>query len=197
MKNKIILSLAIISLLVLSGCYTNTIDSLSTFKFQIPIFFYSHWVNKAAPDTTYDYVNLDDYAEYRDNKEKIKKAEIISFNYWIDSLMVDQGVPFDPEKSEDIEFEFIRFYIQFEGETNKHLIGEFLNVSAKEYYRKPQHILEVPSTVAEIIAVALKEKPKFNILSIYSKTKGQTEEKKYIPLVNARFDLFIRFEVEL
>ena len=220
MKKIIILIVAIVSGLSMWGCYTNTIDSLSTFKFQLPIYFYSNWLNRSAPDTSWDFTNLNNYPEYRDNKEKIRTSEILSFNYWIDSLVMDGGKPFDPNdpNQEDVEFEFIKFYLHFavlksnppnpgdpndpdnyelDPSTPDYLLGVFTNVSVKRYYRNPEYILEVPTDVAMIISEALKEKPQFFIKSIYSKTIGQTEPKRFFPLINARYDLVIRFDVEL
>ena len=196
-KNFLLALLLIIVMITIGGCYTNTVDSLSTFKFQLPVYFYSQWNNMAVPDTNVDYVNLMDYPEYRDNRKKIKKAEIISFNYWIDSLMIDNNLPFDPNGDVNLEFDFIKFYLQFDGDSINYLIGEFADVNAKDFYRKPQHILEVPGIIAEVISVALKEKTGFFIKSQYSKTKGQIEEKRVIPMVHARFDMFLRFEINL
>ena len=68
MKKILIVLLAIASGLGLWGCYTNTIDSLSTFRFQLPIYFYQNWVDRAAPDTSWDFTNLNDYPEYRRNE---------------------------------------------------------------------------------------------------------------------------------
>jgi len=220
MKKIIILMLLAIAGLGLWGCYTNTVDNLSTFKFQLPINFYSNWVNKAAPDTSWDFTNLDDYAEYRDNKDEIKSSEILSFNYWLDSLVTDDGKPFNPNdpNQEDVEFEFIEYYLHFavlksnppnpgnpsdpnnylqDPNTPDYLLGKFTNVSAKKYYRNPANILFVPSDVAQIISHTLKNNPKFFIKSVYSKTVGQEEPKRHFPLINARYDLVIRFEVNL
>jgi hypothetical protein len=220
MKKILIVLLAIASGLGLWGCYTNTIDSLSTFRFQLPIYFYQNWVDRAAPDTSWDFTNLNDYPEYRDNKDKIELAEILSFNYWIDSLITDDNKPFNPNdpNQEDIEFEFVKFYLHFavwkdnppnpddpsdssnyilDPETPDYLLGEFTNVNVKNYYRIPDNILAVPTEVAQIISVAIKSKPQFFIKSVYSKTKGQTNPKRHFHLIKARYDLVIRFEVSL
>lgn len=217
MKKHLIILFPALFALTMWGCYTSTIDALSTFKFQLPINFYSNWINKAAPDTSWDFNNLLKYDEYKDNQDKIKKSEILSFNYWIDSLIFDNGEVFKPGVHQ-LEFEFIKFYLvfarlkanppnpfnpldesnyEFDPDSPEYLLGEFTNVNATAYYRSPEHILEVPEDVAEVIAVAVKEKPQFFIKSIYSKTKGQTEPKRYFNLINARFDMVIRFEVSL
>ena len=102
------------------GCYTDTIDSLSTFTFQLAIPFHSTHYEKAAPDTSYDFTNLNAYKEYRDNRERIKKAMILEFNYWVDSIVMRNAdpdlpdIPYDPEIHGDtISFEFVKFYLRF------------------------------------------------------------------------------------
>ncbi len=79
--------LLLVATLILDGCYADNIEDLSTFKFQFPVPFGSvHW-DRAAPDTSYDFSNLYEYKEYRDNEDRVKKAEILHFNYWIDDLI--------------------------------------------------------------------------------------------------------------
>ena len=51
---KIILTLMVITVVLLGGCFTETIDQFSTFKFQSVLFFMSTHENKAAPDTSWD-----------------------------------------------------------------------------------------------------------------------------------------------
>jgi hypothetical protein len=206
MKNKnkyIILTVSLLSVLFLSSCYQNTIDALSSFKFQLAILFDSQYRNKFAPDTTIDFVNLDDYKQYRDNKDRIKKAQFIQFNYWIDSLHLANNKPFNP-KTDNVEFEFIKFYLVFQegGQMpsdpgKRYLLGTFNNVNVANYYRNPEHILVVPEDVAKIIEEAVKINPRFYIVSEYSKVKGQQGPKESFPFIWARFDIAIRFEVSL
>lgn len=217
MKTLKYILLFCISSVLLSSCYTSTIDALSTFKFQLPLLFHSDYVNKAAPDTSVDFSNLNKYQEYRDNKSKLKKAEIISFNYWIDSLIIDNGKPFDPAK-DDIEFDYVRFSLIFAQlksnppkpgdiydkdnyeaipNAQEYVLGEFTNVKVQDYYRESKHILQISDDVAKVISSAVKDNPTFFIRSMYSKTKGQTAEKRYFPLIWGRFDCIIRFEVNL
>jgi hypothetical protein len=204
-------------MLIVDGCYTSTVDSLSTFKFQLPLIFYSNYKNKAIPDTSVDFVNLVKYDEYNKNKDKIGKADILSFNYWIDSLVMDNNTPFDP-MVHNVEFEYVSFALHFAklkefppypADINNvvnweddplspdYILGEFTNVSVREYYRIPDHILDVNDEIAQVLSSAVKYKPQFFIKSIYSKSKGQTTPKRNFPLVNARFDMIIRFEVNL
>ncbi len=204
-------------MLFVDGCYTSTVDSLSSFRFQLPLIFYSNYKNKSVPDTAIDFVNLSKYEEYNKNKDKIGKAEILSFNYWIDSLVIDNNKPFDP-KVDDVEFEFVSFALHFaklkanppnpadinsvinwedDPLTPDYILGQFSNVSVKEYYRNPDHILDVNDEIAQVLSSAVKYKPQFFIKSLYSKSKGQITPRRVFPLVNARFDMIIRFQVDL
>jgi hypothetical protein len=230
MKNKFLIFLVLTALplsLLFTSCFTETIDALSTTSFQLPLIFHSNWVNKAAPDTSWDFTNLNKYQEYRDNREKIKKSILYQMNYWIDSLVYKDASgnprPFDPADPNmpDIEFEAIRFYLRFadyvgggdiESDFNpgnyrpstidptNYLLGEFTNVNAKPYYRQAYHIISISDEVAQIISEAAKSKPAFYILSEYSKMKDQninTEPKRYFPYIAARFDVMVKFEVDM
>lgn len=278
-----LIALLIVSAMWLGGCYSDNIDALSTYKFQFPVPFQSmHW-KRAAPDTSWDFTNLYSYKEFRDNEDRVEKAEILHFNYWLDDLIyvnlnditdtlcfaidtvtkertsyrlhnidtlaliraandgknvkVNNFFRLDgngmPIKSEhNIEFEFIRFYFVFAeykgtkteydngGKFSKnkndwkmldkeYLLGEFKNVNINNAFRFPDHNPEqitgdlqhhiewVPAATAKKISEALKDKPHFFIRTEYSKVKGQTIPKYYFPWISARYDMVIRFEVEL
>ncbi len=204
-KSLLLIFTVVFSAFMLSSCFFDTLSKVDTFTFQLPLIFDSDHFDKAAPDTSLDFTNLNDYKEYRDNKDKIEKAEILHFNYWVDSLVTENGPwnPNDPSE-EDIEFEFIKFYLQFadfQGNPDPsepfHLLGEFHDVNVEDYYRNPEHILEVPEEVALVISEAVKENPFFYIITEYSKLKGQTEEKFRFPFIHARYDMVIRFDVKL
>lgn len=70
-----------------SGCYMSNYDDLSTFEFQLPLIFHSNHYDKAAPDVDTSFSNLFQYKEYKDNIDKIKKSEVLHFNYWINELV--------------------------------------------------------------------------------------------------------------
>lgn len=216
---KIIIILTSITLSVFfTSCYTEALDSLSTFKFQFIVSFDTEHDNSTVPDTSLDFSNLNEYPEYKDNFENIKRAEILHFNYWIDSLTLDGNRAFNPN-SDYVEFEFIRYYLQFavprpgyipgnEAEDSnpsnwipdptfqKHLLGEFKDVNIKDYYRLSHHILEVPESTALVISEALINRPQFFIITEYSETKGENPNMEF-PYIKARYDVDIRFEVEL
>lgn len=205
-----------------------------SFHFPIPIdFFHSDYYNKAAPDTSWDYTDLRQYKEYTDNQDRIKTAQILHFNYWIDSLhFIDEDenlIYFNPkDTSIHLEFERISYDIvvipsfislpsNFDQAKQQiksgylddliangtlptqyiFTIGEFFNVNVADYYRNPEHIIEVPENTALIISDLVKNNPRFAIRTSYTKIKGQVRDKYPFPYIKARFDMVIRFEVEL
>lgn len=109
MATKYILS-TILCVMFLGGCYSDTVDSFKTITVDIPLYFHSFYVNKIAPDTSIDFSNLYSYEEYRKNKGMIDASEIFQFNYWIDSMHIDNDIPFNPVK-DTVIFDFIRFYL--------------------------------------------------------------------------------------
>ena len=230
MKNKYILLLAsftVISAAFLSGCFTDTIDAFSKFQFQLVIPFHSTHVEKAAPDTSVDFSNLNKYKEYRDNYDRIKKALILQFNYWVDSLVfrTKEGsvMTYDPKDPNlpDIKFNSIKFYLRFadrksipmngdpldssnyefsKTDPTNYLLGEFKNVNLKEYFRRADHIINVDDAVAQLISDAVKNRSQFYIITEYSPLSDQdtqVEPKRFFPYVAARYDLVIKFEIEL
>ncbi len=223
MKRSLILiltSILITASVFFSSCAVDSIDALSTFTFQFPLFFESDHYDKAAPDTSWDFAHLDDYKEYRDNKDRINEAKILHFNYWIDSLEYifgNETIAFNPE-TDTVEFEFIKFYLQFaklkegrdsssrdssdyEPDPNElmHKLGEFTDVNIKDFYRNPEHIKVVPDRAARLISEALKTKPYFFTITEYSKAKinGVEVPDAFFPLILARYDMVIRFDVDL
>ena len=147
MKKILIIPLVLAGIILSSqffgGCYTETIDDLSTFKFRMPIFFRSTHFDKASPDTSRDFINLLEYKEYRDNKDRIMKAVIKEFNYrlrhvkitgdtipyYMKNFSADSIAKWDAERDsmsqkehyyepgeegeDTLGFEYIRFYLRF------------------------------------------------------------------------------------
>ncbi len=210
MKKYILL----VILVLLSGCYTDTINKIETFSIQIPIFFTGPFTDRSAPDTSVDFSNLYQYPEYEENRNKISKAEILQMNYRIDSLVYEDGSIFDPS-NDDLEFEFIRYSFQFSKPKNGNIystnpddfipdpneerivLGEFRDVKIKDYFRQAKQIIEVPKTSAVIISEGLKTRPYFFVYTEYSKVKGQTEDEFKFKLIKAKFDIVLRLEVKL
>ncbi len=217
MKKILIYILLSLPVILMFSCYTDTVDNFSSFSFQIPVKFYTEYLDRTCPRISEDFSNLYEYKEYTDNRDKIVKAELLQFNYWIDSLIYEDGTPFDPKK-DDLEFEYVKYSLQFakpikpwnEQSTDStdfmkdpdypsYVIGEFKNVQIRDYYRTAQYIIQVPDEVAKVISETLKDKPYYYIVTEYSGVKGTDGnyyEKKF-KLIKARFDVVIRFEVKL
>ncbi len=213
---------AIAMALFLWGCYGQTVDSFKTFTFEFPVFFHAEYHNKLTPDTSFDFVNMYEYDQYKDNVDKINKAELLSFNYRIDSMIfrdpvTEQDIVFNPVLHKDlIEFVNIKFYIIFakpkspelkgsldsadyvvDPDREPYLLGEFHNVEVSDYYRYAHHIENIDKTVAKVLEDALQNQPYFYILTEYSKIKNQTAERRIFPYISSRYDLIIRFSVNI
>ncbi len=170
----------------LTGCYTDTVDSLSTFTFQLPINMEFEWRNKQAPDTTTDRVDLLEYQVYRDNQADIKVADLYQIGYWIDTLI---GNP----SFDEAEFDFVEFYLRFQGEQKEYLLGRYEDVAVRDYYKRP-HIIPVPDSVGNIISEAVKTNPAFDVIQRYGTPKSGSGA---FPTIDGKVDLVIRLEVDL
>jgi hypothetical protein len=105
---------AIIAVLImLTSCYTQTIADFSTFTIQVPVYFYDKSTNRRTPSQSFDFSNLNTNSEFLKNKEKVNRAEVFQFSYWIDSLVIPiSKKPFNPAEDELI-FERIRYLLVF------------------------------------------------------------------------------------
>jgi hypothetical protein len=200
--------------LVLFGCYADTINKLDTFSIQIPIFFSGPFKDRSVPDTAVDFSNLYKYPEYKDNRDRVNKAEILQLNYRIDSLVYEDGSVFNP-LTDNLEFLYVKYSFRFaksktgneqstnpddfEPDMSKPLItlGDFQNVKIKDYFKEAKYILDVSETNAKTISDGLKIKPYFYIYTEYSKIKGQTGDEFKFKLIQAKFDVILRLEVNL
>jgi len=213
MKIKILI--LTLSLIILSSCIQDTINKFETFTIQLPVFFKTDHVNKIVPDTSIDFTNLYKYQEYNDNKGKIDAAEVYQLNYRIDSLILENNVPFDPSNSE-LEFDSVYFLLKFakpkagrsEYSTNPddfepdpksklYILGEFKNVKVKDYFRTAYNIIQVPEENAFAISESLKKTPYFYIYTQYSHVKGRFPNSSEFPFIRAKYDLVIRLKVKL
>jgi hypothetical protein len=193
MKTFLTILIAISSLTV-NSCVVDTVDSLSEFTFQIPVNFGADYLDRTSPDTSFDFSHLLKYDAYRENKDKISEALVYQLNYRIDSLVLEDGVPFGPgcNTNSTNPNEYIP-----DPDSPIYELGEFVNVSVREFYRRSDHILEVPGSTASVISETLKRKPYFYIITEYSKIVGQTEETVSFPFINSKFDVIIRLKVKL
>lgn len=200
--------------LILCACSTDFIDSVQNFRFQIPFYFYVNYFDKSIPDTSMVFANLNNYEEFTKNKSRLEKAEIVQFNYWIDSLVYGNGKPFDP-KADTLVIENVRFLLvfakpkpgiinpkdtsNFEPDTTlpTFLLGEFYNVDVSDFYRKPHHIYLISTEISQVLTEVVRNRPYFYLFSEYGKVKGQTTPKKYFSLIFVRFDIVIRFTVSI
>ena len=169
-----------------AGCYTDTIDSLGTFTFQLPVQMEFQWRDKLAPDTTTDRVDLLEYQSYRDNREDITEARIHQIGYWVDTLVGNPGI-------DQAEFEFVEFFLRFEGDSKEYLLGRYEDVVVQDYYKRP-HIIPVPDSIGTVIARAVKENPAFDVIQRYSTPKSGSGK---FSVIDGRVDLIIRLAVDV
>jgi hypothetical protein len=157
---------------------------------------------------------LNEYEEFTKNKSRLEKAEIVQFNYWVDSLVYGNNKPFIPKK-DTLVIENVRFYLvfakpkpnitnpkdtnDFEPDTTlpTFLLGEFNEVDVTDFYRKPHHIYVISTEISQVLTEVVRSRPYFYLISEYGKVRGQTTPKKYFSLIFVRFDVVIRFTVSI
>jgi len=203
----------IIGLLMLGGCYQNTVDSFSTFNFQMIVKINATYLDRAVPDQSLDFSNLNKYEEYHKNKDRIKKSQLLQFNYWIDSLVLDNNQPYDPNK-DLLQLDYIIYTLVFarpiagnENSENpadfepdptipEYELGRFTNVNIRDYYRKAHNIKEIPKEISDQISEHILRTPYFYIKTTYGNVAGSLDKYRF-PLIKANFNLNIRFTVDL
>lgn len=198
------------------SCYTRTIDDLSEFTVQIPVYFYDNAQHRKVPSVSLDFTNLNKYEEYRKNKERIDRAIIYQFSYWIDTLIhPETKKPFNP-KTDEMIFDKIIYKLvfikpidpkNFESQNpadfminpdyEPFIIKEFINAKVSDFYKNPKNIVEIDEIESKKISDALKKNPYFFIVSEYSKYQGQNLDTAYFPLLYIRSDLIVRLTVRL
>ena len=200
--------------LLLTSCYTDVINSFQNFRFQIPFYFYLNYIDKSIPDTSRIFVNLNNYDEFLKHRDELTSAEIVQFNYWVDSLVFSNNVAFDPER-DSLIIENVRFVLifarpksgivnpkdssDFEEDTTlpRFVLGEFYNLDIRDFYRQPHHIKIISNEISQVLTEVVRSRPYFYLSSEYGKVLGQTTAKKYFSLVNVRIDIVIRFTISL
>ncbi len=206
MKRIIALTLVIAATVFMWSC--GAVDNLETFSFQYTVHFEDEKINDSIPASFKDTTDLNDYAEYRDNKEKIVKSEILHFNFWVESLVYEKydfDIEFDPEYNKgekSLIFDYVRFYITFDHEKYYEL-ATFENVNVLDYYRTPFHINEINAKTRKEIIEKLKNNPifytksEFGKLNIENTDIAQKQEYIKVPYFKYKTDLVLRFEVDL
>ena len=200
--------------LLLTSCYTDVINSFQNFRFQIPFYFYLNYIDKSIPDTSRIFVNLNNYDEFLKHRDELASAEIVQFNYWVDSLVFSNNVAFDPER-DSLIIENVRFVLifarpksgivnpkdssDFEEDTTlpRFVLGEFYNLDIRDFYRQPHHIKIISNEISQVLTEVVRSRPYFYLSSEYGKVLGQSTAKKYFSLVNVRIDIVIRFTISL
>lgn len=202
--------------LFMVSCYTRTIDDLSEFTVQIPIYFYDNAQDRKVPNISLDFTNLYKYDEYKKNKDRIDRAIIYQFSYWIDTLVhPETKKPFNP-KTDEMIFNKITYKMVFikpidpsnyesqnpadfivNPDYEPFIIKEFNNAKVTDFYKNPKNIVEISEIEAMKISDALKKNPYFFIVSEYTKYQGQVVDTAYFPLLHIRADLIVRLTVKL
>ena len=222
MKKKILILSSLLALVVLiSSCYQSAVDSFSEWTFQIIVEFKPDYIGRHFPCDNLEYNNLNQFEEYKANKDKIKSADIVQFNYWVDSLQIVKGVPFN-YNTDVCTFDSIRYSLVFaklksgytdstktdsiyyqpnyergEFEIAKYPLPGEQNVNAKEYWRNPSHIVSVSEERAQVISEILKYSPSYYIRTQYGNCTYNGSTINNISFIKAHFDLAIRFTVKL
>ncbi|MCE5305104.1 MAG: hypothetical protein ABFD61_05310 [Chloroherpetonaceae bacterium] len=213
-KNILIISFFSI---LLTSCYTKTVDDFSEFTVQIPIYFYDKSTDRKVPDIGLTFSNLYQYDEYKTNKDRIDRAEVYQFSIWVDSLVLpgNPPKPFVPNVDEVI-FEHVRYTIVFakpkvagneqslnpddfeiDNTFQPFTLADFYNVSVSEYYKNPRHIYSIPQEEAIVISDLLKTRPYFYVQAEYSKYLNQPADTILFPYSEYRGDLVVRLKIKL
>ncbi len=206
MKKIIALTFVIAATVFMWSC--GAVDNLETFSFQYTVNFEDERINESVPDSSVDRTDLNDYAEYRDNKDKIVKSEILHFNFWIDSMAYEKYGTiknFDPKYNKDeksLIFDYVKFFITFDNDEFFEL-ATFENVNVLDYYRNPFHINEINTETRKEVLEKLKNNPIFYTKSVFGKLNIEDTDiaDKYktinIPYFKYKTDIVLRFEVDL
>jgi hypothetical protein len=172
--------------------------------------------DRKVPSADTEFKNLHEYKEYRDNENRIKKAEFVQFSYWIDSLVLPNNQIYDPVRDKDLTFEYIRFYVQiakcknpgmeqsldsnyFEPYPNqrKILLAEYIRPKVVDFYKTPENIIQIPDSTAQILDVLLRENPYYYFVDEYGKMVGQTAPIINFPYMESRYDLVVRYSIAM
>jgi len=203
--------------IILTSCYTQTVNDFSEFTVQVPIYFYDKSTDRRVPDVGWNFSNLYQYEEYTSNKDRIDRAEVYQFSIWVDSLVLpgNPPKPFVPNVDEII-FEHVRYTIVFakpkipgneqslnaddfeiDNTIQPFTLADFYNVSVSDYYKNPKHIYSVPQEEAIVISDLLKTRPYFYVLAEYSKYLNQPADTIVFPYSEYHGDLVVRLKIKL
>lgn len=221
MKKISLISLLAFATIVVAGCYTDVVDNFKTWSFQIIVEFDPEYVGRNFPCDKLEFNNLNEFDEYKSNHEKIKSAEIVQFNYWIDSLEIFNGHQFN-KITDTIVFDYVRYSLVFaklksgytdatsldsthyepdlskeEFELAQYPLNGEDGVNASTYWRDPSHIVLFSEERAKVISNLLKNTPSYYIRTQYGNCVYNGATINTIKYIKARFDLALRVTVEL
>ena len=168
------------------------VTNISDVVLQMTIDFDPVFENKVVPDSSIDLTNLNDYATYRDNKDKIEDAQILHFNYRIDEIKTENNMDID-----SIVFESVNFYLiptTYDGTRipgQRYKLGEFKNLHVSDYYKTAKHVVEVPSELGNLISEQIKATPYFVFVTEYSGLVGENVDNKFDYIVS-HMDMVLR-----
>jgi hypothetical protein len=146
--------LSVLFVVSLSGCYTDTVDSLKTFVIQVPL--NQDMINFGNSKETVTPDNLNNYADYRDNVDRIKSIKIYQAAYHANDVY--------PPEAIDQRFKSMEFFVEVAG--TRYKIARFEEISVQEMYRIP-HIDQVDDATAQEISDKLMADPAFKTISIF------------------------------
>ena len=193
MKKVKYILLALLSTITLFTIQSCDVADVADVALQLTINFDPVFDDRAVPDSSVEVVNLEDYPEYKDNRDDIEDAEILHFNYSINDIKTSDNLPID-----SIEFDRIAFYLiptftdggaRIPGQ--RYLLGEFKDVEIADYYKTAKHIIEVSDEVGELISEQIKETPYFVFVTEYSSLKGENRDN-YFDYIDAHVDMVVR-----
>ena len=177
---KIFLLIPLMALFLLNGCYTDTVDSFSTFIIQLPL--NQDLTNHGDSKETYTPDNLNNYKEYRDNKDRIKSITIYQTAFYANEVY--------PEDAWDNKFKSMTFLIETSN-GQRDTVGHIENVTVSDFDRDP-YIDEIDDVTAKEISDRLLANPSFATISIFD-----PEDDEYYDRIESTLVVVIRIEVEL
>lgn len=170
----------ILALLIINGCYSDTIDALKTFTIQLPITVSLN--NHGNSEETITRDDLNNYSDYRDNKDRIERIELYQSGFWVDTLS-----PYVLTNS----FEFIEVILEIGGK--RFTIARYDQPVVGEFIKLP-HIDQVSDADAKEISDYFKNNSSFTTISRF---KRKTGDNTYYEFIKSKVVVDLRIEIKL
>jgi len=151
---KINIFISFVLIVLINGCYSDTIDSFKTIIIQVPL--NQDIVNFGNSRETITPDNLNNYADYRNNVDRIKSIQIYQVAYHANEVY--------PEDAISQRFKSMEFFVEINDK--RYNIARFEEISVQDMYRIPQ-IDQVDDATAEEMSEALMINPAFTSISIF------------------------------